>query len=57
MQGVLEFYNSGGGVGVGLNLPTQKLSSTPLKLQKSEIEDIIQFLYSLTDTYTPYSLN
>jgi cytochrome c peroxidase len=55
LESVLEFYNMGGGVGVGLNVPSQTLSPQPLKLKKNEIEDIIQFLYSLTDTYTSYS--
>ena len=48
---VLEFYNKGGGAGLGLIVPTQTLSQKPLLLDSSEIKDVISFLESLTDTY------
>ncbi len=57
LEQVLEFYNKGGGAGVGLKIPNQTLSPKPLKLDSSEIKDIISFLYSLTDTYTLPSKN
>lgn len=52
LEQVLEFYNKGGGVGLGLNIPEQTLSPKPLKLDSTEIRHIILFLHSLTDTYT-----
>jgi cytochrome c peroxidase len=48
---ILEFYNRGGGLGLGLHVPSQTLSPQRLHLKKSEIQDIIKFLNSLTDTY------
>ncbi len=46
---VIEFYNLGGGTGIGLDVPVQTLSSKPLGLTKSEQEAIISFLFALTD--------
>ena len=46
---VMEFYNKGGGNGLGLNNPYQTLSSKPLNLTDQEIKDIIEFLKSLSD--------
>lgn len=50
LEGVLDFYNKGGGNGIGLHIPDQTLASTPLDLSKTEINDIIAFIGSLTDT-------
>lgn len=47
---VMEFYNNGGGAGVGINLVHQTLSTDKLNLTKSEIKDIVLFMESLTDT-------
>jgi cytochrome c peroxidase len=47
---VIEFYNAGGGVGLGLTVPHQTLPSTPLNLTNSEKEDLISFMQALTDT-------
>lgn len=47
---VIEFYNRGGGTGLGLDQPNQTLSGKPLHLTVSEIEDISLFIESLTDT-------
>lgn len=47
---VIEFYNRGGGSGIGLHQPNQTLSGKPLHLTVSEIEDISLFIESLTDT-------
>jgi cytochrome c peroxidase len=52
LEQVMDFYNKGGGVGVGLNIPAQTLSPKLLNLDKSEIEDIVSFLNSLTDSYS-----
>lgn len=46
---VMEFYNAGGGQGLGLNVPFQTLSATPLELTPTEMQDIIAFLGALTD--------
>ncbi|WP_373330741.1 cytochrome-c peroxidase [Salmonirosea aquatica] len=46
---VIEFYNRGGGTGIGLHVPDQTLSGKPLDLTPSEIEDITLFIESLTD--------
>ncbi len=51
LEKVLDFYNKGGGEGLGLNVPTQTLSPKPLKLDSNEVRNIIEFLNSLTDTY------
>jgi len=51
LHDVLEFYNKGGGAGLGLKVPTQTLPSKPLKLSEDEMNDIIAFLHSLTDKY------
>jgi cytochrome c peroxidase len=44
---VMEFYNNGGGAGLGINLPNQTLSKENLHLTKKEIQDIIAFMKSL----------
>lgn len=46
---LIEFYNKGGGKGQGMDLETQTLSSDSLKLNKTEVFQIKQFLLSLTD--------
>ncbi|HMH23923.1 MAG TPA: cytochrome c peroxidase [Puia sp.] len=50
LQKVLEFYNKGGGTGLGLKVPGQTLSSQSLHLNQKEMDDIILFLRGLTDT-------
>ena len=47
---VIDFYNRGGGTGLGLDHPDQTLSGKPLHLTVSEIDDISLFIDSLTDT-------
>ena len=49
LEKVLEFYNKGGGAGLGLKVPAQTLPDSPLHLSKEEMEDIILFLKALTD--------
>ncbi len=49
LQKVLDFYNQGGGVGIGLNIPEQTLAFDKLKLSQKEIKNIIAFLEALTD--------
>ncbi|WP_316814935.1 cytochrome-c peroxidase [Pedobacter nyackensis] len=49
LEEVLDFYNRGGGAGIGIILDNQTLSSDPLKLSKKEMQDIIAFLKTLDD--------
>ncbi|WP_159023631.1 cytochrome-c peroxidase [Formosa sp. L2A11] len=49
LEDVLEFYNLGGGAGMGLDVKNQTLSDVPLNLTKQEIKDIISFMETLTD--------
>lgn len=50
LESVLDFYNHGGGAGIGLEVTNQTLSSDSLNLSTSEKTDIIFFLNSLSDT-------
>ncbi len=47
---VMEFYNNGGGIGHGYEVPNQTLPSDSLKLSKIEMEEVISFMKSLSDT-------
>jgi len=46
---VMEFYNSGGALGKGIQWPQQTLSGDSLGLSNPEIQDIISFMKSLED--------
>lgn len=50
LEDVMEFYNRGGGAGLGLDIENQTLSATPLNLSEKEKNDIIAFMHTLTDT-------
>ncbi|WP_147676604.1 cytochrome-c peroxidase [Algibacter pacificus] len=50
LEDVLEFYNLGGGAGIGLAVENQTLSDAPLNLSEQDIKDIIAFMETLTDT-------
>ncbi len=50
LEEVMNFYNEGGGAGLGLNLPHQTLPPEPLELNEQEIADLITFMKTLTDT-------
>jgi len=50
LEDVVDFYNRGGGVGMGLDLEYQTLPPDPLGLTEAEKDDIIAFMNSLTDT-------
>ncbi|HTF82152.1 MAG TPA: hypothetical protein VL947_10515, partial [Cytophagales bacterium] len=50
LEEVMDFYNKGGGQGIGLVVPNQTLPAKPLHLDKTEIAAIIMFMKSLTDT-------
>ncbi|GER60414.1 cytochrome-c peroxidase [Patiriisocius marinus] len=51
LEQVLDFYNKGGGAGMGLNVTNQTLPDSELDLSDKEIDDIISFLNSLTEIY------
>lgn len=50
LEDVMDFYNKGGGAGFGIHLDNQTLPFDSLSLNKQEINDIISFMKSLTDT-------
>lgn len=49
LETLMEFYNQGGGAGMGLAIPPQTLSAAKLNLTEKEKNDIIAFLNALTD--------
>jgi cytochrome c peroxidase len=50
LEEVIDFYNEGGGTGLGIAPPNQTLPPGKLDLSKKEKADLIRFLHSLTDT-------
>jgi cytochrome c peroxidase len=50
LDDVIDFYNKGGGQGIGINIPHQTLPFDSLQLTKQEISNIKSFMLSLTDT-------
>ena len=50
LEEVMEFYNHGGGAGLGLKIENQTLAAEQLNLSSEEKNDIIAFMESLTDT-------
>ena len=49
LENVIEFYNRGGGAGLGLVVPNQTLPFDSLGLSKIESQQILTFLHALTD--------
>jgi len=49
LASVVEFYNKGGGQGLGLNEPNQTLPYAPLHLTEDEKKCLVAFMESLTD--------
>jgi cytochrome c peroxidase len=49
LKQVVEFYNNGGGVGHGMDLPYQTLPTDSLHLSKEEIKSLLAFMKSLED--------
>jgi cytochrome c peroxidase len=47
---VVDFYDRGGGNGLGMHLPNQTLSLEPLELTRQEKRDLVAFLRALTDS-------
>ena len=50
LDAVVEFYNKGGGQGIGLNIVNQSLNTSSLHLTEKEKEELVTFLLCLTDT-------
>lgn len=53
MNEVIDFYNNGGGVGRGLTVINQTLSSDSLHLSVQEIEDLKSFIKTLDEPIPP----
>lgn len=49
LEEVMDFYNRGGGAGIGIDLPHQTLPTDPLNLTEDEIEAVVAFIKTLTD--------
>ncbi len=49
LEQVLQFYNKGGGAGMGIDLEHQTLGVDPLELSEKEIDQIVLFLKTLED--------
>ncbi|NIJ52449.1 cytochrome-c peroxidase [Dyadobacter arcticus] len=49
LEQVMQFYNEGGGAGLGLNVPNQTLAADKLKLTPKEIGLVTKFMGSLND--------
>ncbi len=54
LQEVMDFYNRGGGIGIGIHEELQTLPPDKLNLSQQEINDIIDFMTSLEDNNTKY---
>lgn len=50
LDDVIDFYDRGGGAGMGLNVPNQTLPSDQLELTDREKDQLISFIHALTDT-------
>ncbi|WP_060874022.1 cytochrome c peroxidase [Myroides odoratus] len=49
LEEVMDFYNKGGGLGLGLKVENQTLPDTPLDLTDQEIQAIVAFMKALSD--------
>ncbi len=50
LEEVIEFYNRGGGAGIGLDIPNQTLAPDSLHLTETEKKQLVAFMKTLTDT-------
>lgn len=50
LEDIVNFYNLGGGAGMGLDVPHQTLPDSPLGLNSYEVKAIVKFMHTLTDT-------
>ncbi len=55
LEEVIEFYDRGGGAGLGLDVPNQTLPGNKLHLSPAEKQDLIAFMHSLSDTTTIFT--
>ncbi|MHB8209208.1 cytochrome-c peroxidase [Mucilaginibacter sp.] len=49
LEELVDFYNNGGGAGMGLKVPNQTLSSQPLRLSTEEKHELIAFMKCLNN--------
>ena len=54
LQEVIDFYNRGGGAGIGIDLKYQTLPPDHLNLSQQEINDLIAFMEALEDPEDSY---
>ncbi|MEO7997723.1 MAG: cytochrome c peroxidase, partial [Gemmatimonadaceae bacterium] len=52
LEALIDFYDAGGGAGLGLSVPNQTLASDSLHLTTLEKRQLIAFIGALTDTST-----
>ncbi len=50
LEEVIDFYNKGGGLGLGYDVPYQTLPGDPLDLSDQEQRNLISFMEALVDT-------
>jgi len=50
LEAVVDFYNRGGGAGIGIQLDNQTLPPDPLRLSRGEQRALVSFMKALTDT-------
>ena len=55
LEEVVDFYNRGGGAGIGIDPEYQTLPPDPLNLNPQEIKDLIAFMESLEDQDDSYA--
>jgi cytochrome c peroxidase len=47
LEEVIDFYDKGGGAGMGIKIPNQTLDAAPLKLTKKEKAELVAFIRAL----------
>ncbi len=56
LEEVIDFYNRGGGVGLGFDLPYQTLPPNELELTAQETQDLVQFMEALNEDVSVYKI-
>lgn len=54
LEEVIDFYDKGGGIGLGMKVDNQTLSDEPLNLTPKEKQLLIAFIHTLTDKAPQY---
>ncbi|MBK0368820.1 cytochrome-c peroxidase [Flavobacterium agrisoli] len=49
LEDVVDFYNKGGGIGLGISVENQTLPSDKLELKPNEVKALVVFMKTLTD--------